>query len=74
MTQITLFLLALACSPLTLEPQGDHMTVFSCFSNMDLIELQSFSILKQQIVWRLHWESERLNQSVLSQGVINATV
>ncbi len=41
---------------------------------MDVIKIESFSFIKQQIVRHLHWESEYQNQAVSSQGVKNAVV
>ncbi len=40
----------------------------------NVIEIESFSFLKQQIISRIYWESERQELQPLSLGVIDAVV
>ncbi len=41
---------------------------------MDVIEIECFSFLKQQIIRRIYWESQRLGLQPLSTAVIDAVV
>lgn len=41
---------------------------------MDVVEIERFSFLRQEIVRRLIWEASHQNRSVLSQSMIDSVV
>ena len=68
-------MLALACIPPPMGWSCDHVTTLRfSFSNMDVIDQEAFSFLRQQITHWFIWVSHRQGFQPLSLFVMDAVV